>query len=132
DHRDGDAFAGETLLPEREDVVDGGEVVGRDDVEGVVLDRDLETRLPLFFVAIEGDGFGLRVARAREEIVEGSDAGDYRSERGGDLRVAHVGDVAVAVGEREIVDLGVEGVADLRGGGADVDDHSIFVGLIDG
>jgi len=38
----------------------------------------------------------------------------------------------VAVGEREIVDLGAEGVADLGGGGTDVDDHSVFVGLIDG
>ena len=88
--------------------------------------------LPLFFVAIEGDGFGLGVARAREEIVERCDSGDYGSERGRNLRVAHVGDVVVAVGEREIVNLGAERVADLRGGGADVDDHSAFVGLIDG
>ena len=120
------------MLPQREDVVDSGEVVGRDDVEGVVLDRDLEARLPLFFVVVEGDGFGLRVARAREEIVERGDARDYGSERGGDLRVAHVGDVTVAVGEREIVNLGVERVADLSGGGADVDDHAVSVGLIDG
>ena len=132
DERDGDGLAGEALLPEREDVVDGGEVVGGNDVEGVVLDCDLEARAPLFFVAIESDGFGLGVTRAREEIVERCDSGDYGSERGRNLRVAHVGDVVVAVGEREIVNLGAERVADLRGGGADVDDHSAFVGLIDG
>ena len=49
DERDGDAFAGEALLPEREDVVDGGEVVGGDDVEGVVLNGDLEARAATFF-----------------------------------------------------------------------------------
>src|SRR5579872_1750019 len=38
----------------------------------------------------------------------------------------------VAVGESQIVNFGAEGVADLRGGGADIDDHSVFIGLVDG
>ncbi len=120
------------MLPEREDVVDGGEIVGRDDVEGVVPNCDLEARAPFFFFAIECDGFGLGMARAGEEIVQRGDARHYGSESGGHLRVGHVGDVLVAVGEREIVKFGAEGFADLRGGGADVDDHAAFIDLIDG
>ena len=33
DRRDGHAFARETLLPERQKIVDGGEIVGREGVK---------------------------------------------------------------------------------------------------
>ena len=57
------------------------------------------------------------------KIVQGSDANHGRRQRGGNLRVAQVGDVLDTM-DFEIVQLGVEGRADLSSGAGEVDDHT--------
>ena len=64
-----------------------------------------------------------------EEVVEGLDADDDRSESGGNLRVAHVADVGDAFDD-EVVNLGVEGALDLGGGAAEADGHAVFGDLL--
>ena len=75
--------------------------------------------------AVFGDQATEVVERMGEEIVEGFDADDDRRQRGGNLRVAHVGDVRDAIDD-EIVNLGVEGALHLGRVAAEADGHAVF------
>jgi hypothetical protein len=65
------------------------------------------------------------------EVVEGSDTVDDRAEGGGNLRIAGVGDVHLAV-DFVIVDFRVEGGFNLARGSGEVNEHVVGVDDIDG
>jgi hypothetical protein len=135
DQGNGDAFAGKSTLPERQQIVDGREVIGADGIEGLSLILDVEVRmkvrLPLVGRGVIRNGTELNGVRLGEKIVQRSDAFDGGRERGGDLRIAHVGDVFFAVRQNQVVDLGVERFTNLRGGSGEVDHQAIQVDAID-
>ena len=70
------------------------------------------------------------MARDSEEIVERRDAFDGGRERGGDLWIAHVGDVFPAIRQEQVVNFGVKGLADLRGSSGEIDYQSVLINAV--
>ena len=99
DDHNGLARAGIAFAVSGTEVVNRGEI-GGDHRKGAVPGSVSRAR------AVGGAGL---------EVVQRDNADDRRGERGGNLRVGHIGDVLFAV-DVEIVNLGAEGVAHLPGG----------------
>ena len=64
------------------------------------------------------------VCRAGKEVVQRLDAQHHRRQRGGNLRVAHIGNVRDAI-DLQIVNFGAEGALDLRRRAAEADRQTI-------
>ena len=68
--------------------------------------------------------------RARGKIVQRNDTGHGRSQRLGNVGIAHVGDVPDTI-YVQVMNLGVEGFLHLRGGPGEVDRHAAGRNRID-
>ena len=66
----------------------------------------------------------------RLEVVEGSKALDHRRQRRWNLRIAHVGDMRLAI-DVKLHHLGAEGIRDLPSGAGEVDHHPVGINLVD-
>jgi len=110
DHDDGHVLSGVAAAEDRVDVVDGRQILRHDGV------LDLPAATGVGEVGAADD------VAVRHEVVELDHADHRRRERGGHLRNAHIGVVAV----REHVDFGVEGFTHLAGGAGEVDGAPAF------
>ena len=131
DRGDGHPLAGEAFVPQRQQVVDGGKVIRRQRVIERTVDFDVEQRLPGIGRTVIADGSQMNGVSPGEKIVQGGDAADRRGQRRRDLRVADVCQVALAVGQHEPVDLGMQSFANRSGGSGKIDHQTVGVHAVD-
>ena len=131
DGGDRHAPSGEAPVPQRQQVVDRREVVGSERVVDGAFVLHVEMRRPGVGRAVVANLAERNGARLREEVVQRGDTVHGLRERRGYLRVADVGNVLGAARELEVVQLGVERLANLRGGTREVDDQAVQVRVVD-
>ena len=69
------------------------------------------------------------VISIRTEVMHGHDSVNGGGKRGRNLRIAHVGDVRLAA-DHQVVDFGVERVANLACASREINDHTVGINMI--
>ena len=127
DGGNGHTLARKALLPQRQKVVDGGEVVWGERVVDSPIKFYVEVRFPGVAGAIKTHRPESNGMRSRKEVMQRRDTLNRGRERGRNLRVADIRDVAFAIGQHQVVNFRMKCFADLGSGAGEVDHESVCV-----